>query len=100
MCKNKHCFALVVLNQFPVCFYEGLFTQCDLYHTIYLYYYAESNEMIYESVNLKGAVYEPKHNSRLSVYHHTLTVFYKVHFLSSIKFSVELNRKLVQSSVY
>ena len=28
-----------------------------------LYYYAETKEMIDESVNLKGVVYEPKHNS-------------------------------------
>ena len=30
--KRKHCFALVVLNRFPNCFYPGLFTRCHLYH--------------------------------------------------------------------
>ena len=61
--KRRHCLALVVLNQFPVCLYRGLFTRCDLYHRILLYFYAEAKEMIYESLNLKGAVYEPKQNS-------------------------------------
>ena len=61
--KKKYCFALVVLNRFPICFYQGLFTRCDLYHRILLYYYPETKEMIYESVNLKGVVYEPKQNS-------------------------------------
>ena len=60
----KHdCFALLVLNRFPISFYPGLFTRCDVYHTILLYYYAETKEMIYESVNLKGVVYELKQNS-------------------------------------
>ena len=64
--KRKHCFALVVLNWFPTCFYQGLFTRCDLYHTILLYYYAETKEMINnESVNLKGAVY---HNKSVSAF--------------------------------
>ena len=40
-----------------------MFTPCNLYHTILLYYYAETKEMIYELVNLKGVVYEPKQNS-------------------------------------
>ena len=56
--KEKHCFALVVLNRFLVCFYQGLFTRCDFCHTILLYYYAETKEMIYKSLNLKGVVYE------------------------------------------
>ena len=58
--KKKHCFALVVLNRSPICFYQGLFTRCDLYHRILLCYHAEIKEMIQESVNLKGVVYEPK----------------------------------------
>ena len=61
--KKKHCFALMVLNRFPICFYQGLFTPCNLYHRIVLYYYAETKEMVYESLNLKGVVYEPKQNS-------------------------------------
>ena len=40
-----------------------MFTRCGLYHMIFLYYYAETKEMIYESLNLKGAVYDPKQNS-------------------------------------
>ena len=55
-----------------------MFTQYTLYDMILLYYYAETKEMIYESVNLKGVVYEPKQflikmslnvNNFLSVYH-------------------------------
>ena len=42
------CFALVVLNQFSICFHQGLFTRYDLH--------AET-KMIYESMNLKGVVY-------------------------------------------
>ena len=61
--KKKHRFALVALNMFPICFYQGLFTRCDLYHRMLLYHYAETKEVIDESVNLKGVVYEPKHNS-------------------------------------
>ena len=34
-----------------------------IYHTIIVYYYAQTKAMIYESVNLKGVVYEPKQNS-------------------------------------
>ena len=87
--KKKHCFALVVLNRFSICFYQGLFTRCHLYHRILLYYYAETNEMIYESVNLKGVVYEPKQNSfslQTITIHTGFTnvgaIFYKVHSLS------------------
>ena len=40
-----------------------MFTRCDLYHMILLYCYAETKEMIYESLNLKEGVYEPKQNS-------------------------------------
>ena len=40
---------------------KGRFTPCDLYHTILLYYYAEAKEIIYESVNLKGVVYNYSH---------------------------------------
>ena len=50
----------MVLNRFPICFYQGLFTRYDFYHTFLLYCYAETKEIIYESVNLKGVVHEPK----------------------------------------
>ena len=33
------------------------FTRCNLCHTIRLYYYFETKEMIYESVNMKEVVY-------------------------------------------
>ena len=56
--EKKHCFALVVLSWFPICFYSGLYIQCNLYHTILLCF--ETKEMIYGSVNLKGVVYMPK----------------------------------------
>ena len=32
--EKNHCFALMVLNWFPICFYQGLFRRYDLYHTI------------------------------------------------------------------
>ena len=35
--EKKRCFALVVLNWFPICFYQGLFTQSYLYYTIGFY---------------------------------------------------------------
>ena len=35
---------------------KGQYTLCDLYHRILLYYYAETKEVIYEPVNLKGIV--------------------------------------------
>ena len=54
--EKNHFFGLVVLNPFPICFSRGLFPRCDLYHRILLYYYAETNGIIYESVNLKGVV--------------------------------------------
>ena len=84
--KKTHCFALVVLNQFPICFIKP----CSRF---LLYYYAQllcwkkrndlwiskferscvlaktkpfrpsEKEMIYESVNLKWVVNEPKQNS-------------------------------------
>ena len=72
--NKKHCFALMVLNRFPISFYQGLFTRCDLYRRILLYYYPETKEMICESVNLKGVVYEPNKTlpkTQPSVYHHT-----------------------------
>ena len=88
--KTKHCFALAVLKQFRICFCQGLFTRCGLYHRIFLHCSAETKEIIYESVNLKGVVWEPKQNSfRLNSF---LTrtgfanvgpIFYKVHFLNS-----------------
>ena len=31
---KRNCFVLVVLNRFPVYFYQGLFTRCNLYHRI------------------------------------------------------------------
>ena len=59
------------LNRFVICFYQCLITPCDLYHSMLLYYYAETEEMIiYKSVNLKGVVYELK-LFKPSVYHHT-----------------------------
>ena len=61
--KKKHCFALVALNLFSICFYQGLFTQCNLYHKILLSYYAETKEIIYGSVNLEGILCKPKQNS-------------------------------------
>ena len=89
--RKEALFSLVVLNQFLVCFYRGLFTRCDLYLGILLCYYAEAKEMTYESMNLKGVVYEPKETS-FSLHSITLSLF----TLSSI----EMNRKLVQGSVY
>ena len=56
--RKKHFFALVVLNRFPICFYQGPFTRCDLYYRVHSYYYAETKEVIYESVNLKEVVYD------------------------------------------
>ena len=61
--EKKHCFALVVLNWFPIRFYQGLFTRCDFCNTVLLQYYAQTKEIIYESVNLKGVVYAPKQKS-------------------------------------
>ena len=69
-------------------------------------YYAKTKEMIYKSVNLKGAVYEPKQNSfslqsipTRTSFANVGRIFYKVHSLSSDMFSIELSRKFVQSSV-
>ena len=70
---------------------QDMFTRCDLYHTILLYYYyAETKEMLHGSVNLKGVVYEPKQNSFSFQSINTCTdvavvgpIFYKVHPLSS-----------------
>ena len=42
--KKAHCFALVALNRFPTCFYQGLFARCNLYHRILWHYYAEIKE--------------------------------------------------------
>ena len=64
--EKEHCFALVALNCFLICFIKTCspwFTRYDLYHTVLLYDYAEAKEMIYESVNMKGVVYEPSQNS-------------------------------------
>ena len=88
--EKKHSFALMVLNGFPICFYQGLFTRCDLYHTNLLYCYAKTKEMIYESVNLKGVAYEPKQNSFSLQFIATCAgfanvgpIFHRVHSLSS-----------------
>ena len=48
--EKKHCFALVVLNWFPICFYQSLFTRCNSNNTIPLYF--ETKEMIYGSVKI------------------------------------------------
>ena len=61
--KKKRCFAIVVLNPFHVCLHQGLFARCDLHCRILLYCYAETKEMIYESVNLNGVVNEAKQTS-------------------------------------
>ena len=72
-----------------ICFYQGLFTKCDLDHMILLYYYGETKGTINdESVNLKGAVYEPKQNSfnlqSVSTgFTNVGSIFYKVRSLSS-----------------
>ena len=34
--EKKQCFALMVLNWFPIRFYQDLFRRCDVYHTILL----------------------------------------------------------------
>ena len=65
--KKKHCFALVVLNQFPICFikpcsHDGTCI-IGFFCTIMLSYYAGKKDMIHEPVNLKGVVYEPKQNT-------------------------------------
>ena len=81
--------------------YSLWFTWCDLYHTILLYHYAETKEMIYESVNLKRAVHELKQNSFI------IQLFSFRRFRSFIKFicwalnkfSTEVNRKFLQRSV-
>ena len=73
----------------------------------FLYYYAETKEMIHESVNLKGVVYEPKQNS-FSIQSFTKSTGFAnvgpalVKFIDWAlnKFSIKLSRKLVQSSVY
>ena len=72
---------------------------------ILLYYYAETKEMIYESVNLKGVVNRRKQNcfglqsiTTCTGFANVGLIFY-VHSLCSEKFSTELKRKLVQSSV-
>ena len=63
--EEKHCF---LLGGFELVSYSFLARSVysmllELYHTILLYYDAETKEMIYESVNLKGDVYESKQNS-------------------------------------
>ena len=62
--------------------------------------------MIYESVNLKGVLYEPKQNlSALCISPHAQVLqtlarsFIKFIHLALNRFSIELNRKDVQSSV-
>ena len=62
--------------------------------------------MIYESVNLKGVVYEPKQNSfslqsvfKCTGFANFDLFFYEANSLSSEQVSIELSRKLVHSSV-
>ena len=46
---------------------SGQFTRCNLVHTILLYYNAETKEIVYESVSLKGVVHNQsalKHGRR------------------------------------
>ena len=40
---------------------KSWFTQCDLYHRILLFYFAEVKRIIYVSVNLKRVVYNQSH---------------------------------------
>ena len=40
-----------------ICVSKGPFTRRNLYHTILLYYYAETKAIIYELANLTGVVY-------------------------------------------
>ena len=84
--KRHIVFALVVLNRFLI----NLFIRYNLNHRILLYCYAETKEMIYESVNLKGVVYEPKQNSfsfqsisTCAGFGNVDPIFYKVYSLSS-----------------
>ena len=75
---------------FELVSYSGLLIRCNLYHRILFYYYAETKEMIYESVNSKGIVYKPQQTSH-SLYSMTTCtgfanvgpVFYKFHSLIS-----------------
>ena len=62
--------------------------------------------MIFELVNLKGVVYEPKQNSfslqsitACTGFANVGLTFYKVNSLSSEQVSIKLNGKLVQSSM-
>ena len=61
----------------------GFFMQVFIDHTIFLHCYAEIKEMIYESVNLKGIVYEPKQKSVSLQSISTCTGFAEVHLLRS-----------------
>ena len=71
---------------------------------ILLYFYAETKEMIYESVNLKRVVYEPKQYSfsfqsmtRCTGFANVGPIFYnafiKIIHLALNKFSIELEYK-------
>ena len=57
MCEDYVFKASFLLNVVVLRSIQGRYTQCDLYSTILLYYYAETKELIYKSVNLKGVVY-------------------------------------------
>ena len=46
---------LDLLSLFPT---KGPFTRCNLYNAVPLYHYAEIKEMIYESENLEGVIYD------------------------------------------
>ena len=47
-----------------------MFIRCSLYHMLLLYYYAETKEMIYESVNFKGVVKSQNKLFQILVYPH------------------------------
>ena len=69
--EKKHCFTLVVLNWFPICFYQGLFIRCNLYHMMFSFYYPEPKEMIHGISEFERSCVQPKQNSfNLQVYHH------------------------------
>ena len=85
--KKKYCFDLVVLNRFPICFCQGLFTRCDLYHRILLCYYFETREMIgeFESsfVRAKTNSFSLQSITTPTGFANICPIFYKVHSPSS-----------------
>ena len=67
-----------------------------------LLHYAETKEIIQDSLNLKGNVYEPEQNSfSLLIKVLQTLALYIIKFIHYTlnKFSIELNRNIVQSSV-